>query len=68
MLRSKTLGVICKQIIDVPKNISFNDFNMLILGGDQKLLTYGEYNKKQTNKNKRQKVIKYFYKKLRSKL
>tara|TARA_B100001989_G_C24126456_1_gene263459 strand:+ start:120 stop:326 length:207 start_codon:yes stop_codon:yes gene_type:complete len=68
MLRSKTLGEICKQIIDVPKNISFNDFNMLILGGDQKLLTYGEYNKKQTNKNKRQKVIKYFYKKLRSKL
>ena len=41
MLRSKTLGEICKQIIDVPKNISFNDFNMLILGGDQKLLTYG---------------------------
>ena len=68
MLRSKTLGKICKQIIDVPKNISFNDFNMLILGGDQKLLTYGEYSKKQTNKNKRQKVIKYFYKKLRSKL
>ena len=68
MLRSKTLGEICKQIIDVPKNISFNDFNMLILGGDQKLLTYGEYSKKHTNKNKRQKVIKYFYKKLRSKL
>ena len=68
MLRSITLGEICKQIIDVPKNISFNDFNMLILGGDQKLLTYGEYSKKQTDKNKRQKVIKYFYKKLRSKL
>ena len=68
MLRSKTLGEICNQIINVPKNTSFNDFSLLKLGGAQKLLTYGEYSKKQTNKYKRQKVIKYFYKNLKSKL
>lgn len=49
--------------------ISFSDFDKLILLGEQKLLTFGEYcQKNSSDKNKRQKIINYFYKKLYSKL
>ena len=52
------------------KNISFNNFESLINGGKQKILSYGEYmNKnayKKTTKVKRQKIIHYYYKNLLS--
>ena len=46
------------------KSISFSDFNQLIFNGSQKLLTPGEYFMKKTaTKEKRRKVIQYFYNK-----
>ena len=45
------------------KTNSFSDFHTLILGGGQKILTFGEYsNKKNTSKINKRKVIMYFYK------
>lgn len=49
--------------------ISFNDFDKLILLGEQKMLTLGEYcQKNSSDKKKRRKIINYFYKKMNSKL
>lgn len=48
---------------------SFNDFEKLIFSGEQKKLTFGEYSqKKNSDKNKRRRIISYFYKNLYSKL
>ena len=48
---------------------SFNDFEKLILFGEQKILTFGEYSQKDSSdKSKRRKVINYLYKNLHSKL
>jgi hypothetical protein len=49
------------------KSKSFCDFGILLLGGDLKLLTFGQYCAKNTgfsDKNKRRRVIKHFYEKL----
>lgn len=44
---------------------SFSDFEKLILGGTQKILTFGEYsNKKNNNKKNKRKIIYYFYKRI----
>lgn len=46
------------------KSKSFNDFGSLLLKGQLKLLTFGEYSALtigNSNKAKRRKVIKYFY-------
>ena len=46
------------------KSISFSDFSNLNYNGSQKILTPGEYCKKNTStKEKRRKVIQYFYNK-----
>lgn len=53
------------------KSYTFNDFNKLILKGEQILLTFGQYSSKTSglsNKLKRRKVIKYFYKKIQKKI
>ena len=43
-------------------NLSFSDFQKLNFGGQQKLLTFGEYSqKKECNSINRRKVISYFY-------
>jgi len=48
---------------------SFNDFEKLILFGEQKILTFGEYSQKNSSdKSKRRKVINYICKNLHSKL
>ena len=65
--RSKSLPVL-SSITDnlVKTNISFNDFNKLNLEGKQNILSYGTFvsiNKNST-KEKRRKVIKYFYQNL----
>lgn len=46
------------------KSFTFNDFSILILKGTQDLLSYGEFLYKNPNstKNKRMKMITYFYK------
>lgn len=46
------------------KSFTFNDFSILILKGTQDLLSYGEFVSKNPNstKNKRMKMITYFYK------
>jgi len=49
------------------KSNTFNDFNKLLLKGQQILLTFGEYSNKTagtSSKLKRRKIIKYFYKKI----
>jgi hypothetical protein len=46
---------------------TFNDFNKLILRGNQILLTFGQYCAKNigcSNPAKRRKVIQYFYKRI----
>ena len=46
---------------------TFHDFNKLILGGNQILLTFGQYCTKNigcSNPTKRRKKIQYFYKKI----
>lgn len=46
------------------KSQSFNDFSTLLLKGQIKLLTFGEYSIKSfssSDRHKRRKVIKYFY-------
>ena len=49
--------------------ISYHDFNNLLLNGEQKLISYGSYcNNKESKKEIRKKMKKYFYKKLISKL
>lgn len=51
------------------KVLSYNDFEKLELSGQQKLLTFGEYNQKEnSNKNNRRKIISYFYRNIKSKL
>ena len=48
---------------------SFNDFETLILSGQHRLITFGNYSlKKTSDKIKRRKVINSFYRKLYSKL
>lgn len=50
------------------KSKSFNDFHLLILKGQQRVLSYGQYfyknNFKPTTRNKRQRIITRFYKQL----
>ena len=49
------------------KSRSFSDFNQLKFNGSQKLLTPGEYCMKKTStKEKRRKVIQYFYNKIQT--
>lgn len=71
MIRSKTNIEINDSNFKINKNFgSFNDFNILNLGGSQKLLSFGEYcakNKFQKKENKR-KVIYYFYKNLNKRI
>ena len=43
---------------------SFCDFQQLLLQGEQKLLSYGQYCNKQGNKANRKKLIYYIYSKL----
>ena len=43
---------------------SFCDFQQLLLQGEQKLLSYGQYCNKQGNKENRKKLIYYIYSKL----
>lgn len=43
---------------------SFCDFKQLLLQGQQKLLSYGQYCEKSNNKQNRKKVIYYTYSKL----
>ena len=43
---------------------SFCDFQQLLLQGQQKLLSYGQYSQKQGNKQNRKKLIYYIYSKL----
>ena len=52
------------------KVVSFNDFQILCLNGQQKLLSFGEYTQKpNSNKTNRKKLIYYTYKnKMASKL
>lgn len=52
------------------KSVSFSDFGKLLLKGELKLLTFGEYSTKtigNSNKNKRRRVIKHFYDSLTNK-
>ena len=46
------------------KNLTFNDFSLLTLKGEQKFLTYGEYVSKNrlSNREKRRLMITYHYK------
>lgn len=64
-----------KKCKSLPNNISklsaflftysFDNFNSLLLQGQEKHLSFGEYSKKQScNKENKKKVIKYFYSKL----
>ncbi len=54
---------------DYKRTLTFNNFKQLELNGQQKLLTFGEYsNKKLSTKNKRQKIVSYFYKRIQSRL
>ena len=51
------------------KSQSYNDFEKLILKGQQLHLSFGEYSKKSNNtKENRKKVITYMYQKIYSKL
>ena len=43
---------------------SFCDFQQLLLQGEQKLLSYGQYCNKHGNKENRKKLIYYIYSKL----
>ena len=43
---------------------SFCDFQKLIMQGQQKLLSYGQYSEKSKNKENRKKLIYYTYSKL----
>ena len=63
MLKSKTMNNIYNSIYKIPSNsISFCDFSKLNYKGLQKILTPSEYfTKKTATKEKRKKVIKYFY-------
>lgn len=48
---------------------SYHDFNNLLLKGEQRLLTFGEYScTKHPSKQTKQKIIAYFYRKVKSKL
>ena len=48
---------------------SYNDFEKLVLLGQQKLLTFGDYNQiENSSKDNKRKVIYYFYKNIKSKL
>ena len=53
---------------NLKKSSSFNDFNILLLKGSQKFLSYGQFfyknNFKPLTRNKRQKVIRNYYKQL----
>jgi hypothetical protein len=56
-----------KEIVQNPDHVikkanSFSEFNILHLGGEQRLLTFGEYSRKSYNRINRRKVIYYFYK------
>lgn len=65
MIKSKTINYISNVIYKIPSNsISFSDFSKLKYKGLQKILTPGEYCMKKTStKEKRRKVIQYFYNK-----
>ena len=57
-----------KEIVQNPDHVikktkSFSEFNILYLGGEQRILTFGEYSQKNYNRINRRKVIYYFYKK-----
>lgn len=60
-LPEKLSEIIYKKPI---KNLSFNNFDLLNLKGEQKHLSYGKYCQKNNNKINRRKVISYFYKNL----
>ncbi len=48
---------------------SYNDFNNLLLKGEHRLLTFGEYScTKNPSKQTKQKIITYFYRNMRSML
>ena len=48
---------------------SCENFNNLILNGEQRILTFGEYSsKKDSSRIMKQKIIFYFYRKFKSKL
>ena len=48
---------------------SYHDFNYLLLKGEQRLLTFGEYScTKNPSKKSKQKIITYFYRNMRSML
>tara|TARA_B100000963_G_scaffold308977_1_gene284715 strand:+ start:338 stop:556 length:219 start_codon:yes stop_codon:yes gene_type:complete len=63
MLKSKTINNFCNIIYKIPSNSkSFCDFSKLNYKGSQKILTPSEYFMKTTStKEKRRKVIQYFY-------
>ena len=64
MIKSNTHEQIAenKLLYNRNKNLSFNNFNQLILAGEQKILSFGEYsNKKGASKINKRKVIRYFY-------
>ncbi len=76
MKKSKSLDGI-KYLIKKCTNLSkvstsFGDFGSLILNGNQKVISYGEYMNKNINKpcpkQKRQKIIHTYYKQLLSSL
>lgn len=64
LIKSISLKEMVKNPDHVIKNSkSFSEFNILHLGGRQRILTFGEYSQKSYNRINRRKVILYFYKK-----
>ncbi len=53
-----------KLYVNKSSSKSFCDFQQLLLQGQQKLLSYGQYCEKSSNKYNRRKLIYYTYSKL----
>lgn len=74
LTKNLSLPINLNIFLEINKKISkkcnsFNDFETLILSGQHKVMTFGNYSlKKTSDKIKRRKVIKSFYRKLYSKL
>ncbi len=67
--KTKSVPLCLNNVCSVYTSHSYDDFNNLLLKGEQHLLTFGEYScTKYPSKQTKQKIIAYFYRKMRSKL
>ena len=62
MIKSKTVTSDLNIFNGINKTpLSFDNFNLLLLNGEQQLLSFGQYSEKGGTKKNRQKIIQYQY-------